>query len=104
MIARVKKNDIVCVISGKDKGKTGQVIAILPKKGKVMVKGVAVATKHVKARRQGQVAGIKQEEVFIGLEKVMPVCSACKKACRVGVKVLEDGKKSRICSCCKEMF
>lgn len=104
MVARIKKNDTVCVISGKDKGKTGQIIAILPKKGKVVVKGVAVVTKHVKARHQGQVAGIKKEEAFIALTKVMPICSACNKPCRTGTTVLEDGQKSRNCSRCKEIF
>ncbi len=104
MVARIKKNDTVCVLSGKDKGKTGQVIAISPKKGKVMVKGVAVAIKHVKARAQGQVSGIKKEEAFIDATKVMPVCLSCNKPCRVSVKILEDGKKTRTCNRCKEIF
>ena len=65
MVARIKKNDTVVVLSGKDKGKTGSVIEILPKKGKVMVKGVAVVTRHVKARKQGEVPGIKKEETYI---------------------------------------
>ncbi len=104
MVARVKKNDTVLVLSGKDKGKQGSVIAILPKKGKVMVKGVSVVTRHVKAKRAGQVAGIRKEESFIGISIIMPICSACKKPSRVNSKVLENGKKARTCNRCKEIF
>ncbi len=104
MVARVKKNDTVLVLSGKDKGKQGLVIAILPKKGKVMVKGVSVVTRHVKAKRAGQVAGIRKEESFIDISIIMPICSACKKPSRVNSKVLESGKKARTCNRCKEIF
>ncbi len=104
MVARVKKNDSVVVLSGKDKGKKGAVIAILPKEGKVLVKDVAVATRHAKARKQGDIAGIRKEERFIDLCRVMPVCRSCNKPCRVGSKTLEDGKKVRVCVRCKEQF
>lgn len=103
-MARVKKNDVVEVISGKDKGKQGAVIEILSKKGKIIVKDIGVVTRHVKARRQGEIAGIKKEERPILLSKVMPVCSTCKKPCRVNAKILEDGKKVRSCNRCKEAF
>ncbi len=73
MNARIKKGDMVYVLTGKDKGKKGAVIAILPKKGKVMVKDVAVVTRHVKARKQGETPGIKKEERFIDISNVMPV-------------------------------
>ncbi len=76
---RVKKNDLVVVLSGKDKGKQGTVIEILPKKGKVKVQGVAVVTRHYKPRRKGEVASIKKVESFIALSKVMPVCPTTKK-------------------------
>ncbi len=104
MVARVKKNDTVLVIAGKDKGKQGAVIEILPKKGKVIVKDVAIVTRHVKARRQGETPGIKKEESFIRISKVMPVCKACKKPCRINIKKLESGKNARICNRCKEIF
>ena len=104
MVARVKKNDKVEVLAGKDKGKTGTVIDILPKHNKVMVKDVAVVTRHAKARKQGESSSIKKEEGFIDLSKVMPVCSSCKTACRVNTKVLENGKRTRVCNNCKEIF
>ncbi len=101
---RIKKKDTVVVISGKDKGKKGSVIAILPKKGKILVAGVALATRHAKARKQGEVSAIKKEEAYIGLCKVMPICPSCNKPCRVGVKVLSDGKNVRVCGKCKEVL
>lgn len=104
MVARIKKNDSVIVLSGKDKGKKGAVIAILPQKGKVLVKDVAVVTRHAKARKQGDVAGIRKEESFINITRVMPVCTSCNKPCRVGSKTLENGKRVRVCVRCKEQF
>lgn len=104
MTARVKKNDIVHIITGKDRGKEGSIIAILPKKGKIMVKGVAIVTRHLKARKQGDVGGIKKEESFFNTSKVMPVCSSCKKPCRTGSKELDQGKKVRTCKRCNEIF
>ena len=101
---RIKKNDTVVVLSGKDKGKQGTVIAILPKKDKVMVKGVCVVTRHVKPRRQGEVGGIRKKEGYIKDSIVMPLCTACKKPCRINTKVLENQQKVRICNRCKEVF
>ena len=104
MIARIKKNDIVYILSGKNKGQQGAVIAISPKKGEVIVKGIAIVTHHVKPRRAGDVGGIRKEESFIDISCVMPVCSSCKKPSRVNVKRLDTGKTARICNRCKEVF
>jgi len=102
-MARIKKNDTVVVLSGKDKGKQGSVLVVAPKKKRVMVKGIAIRIKHAKARRQGESSEIKKEEGWLPLAKVMPVCGACKKPCRVQAKILEGGKKVRVCSRCKEI-
>ena len=104
MLSRIKKNDLVRVTSGKDKGKEGHVISIDRKKDIVMVKGIGIITKHMKARRQGEQSRIVKEESYIPLCKVMPMCPSCKKACRVQVRLLDDGKKSRSCQRCKEAF
>jgi large subunit ribosomal protein L24 len=101
---RLKKNDTVVVISGKDEGKKGKVIETLPKKGKVKVKDLGIITKHVKARRQGETGGIKQQESYLDASKVMPVCTACSKPVRVNVKLSEDGTRVRICNKCDEAF
>ena len=104
MVARIKKNDTVVVLSGKDKDKKSTVIEVLPKKGKVLVKDIGMVTRHVKARKQGEVSAIKKEERYINASLVMPVCVACKRACRVNAKIMEDGKRARICNRCQEIF
>jgi large subunit ribosomal protein L24 len=104
MLSRIKKNDTVCVISGKDRGKQGQVISVDEKKKRIIVKGAGIITRHVKPRRRGEQGGIKKEESFISVDKVMPICSSCKKACRVQVKAREGKKKARIGCRCKEVL
>jgi large subunit ribosomal protein L24 len=95
-MSRIKKNDLVHVITGKDKGKRGEVIEILPEKGKIRVKGVAIQTRHLKPRKKGESGSIKLEEGLIDLSNVMPVCGVTGKPCRVNVKILGDGTKSRV--------
>ena len=104
MLSRIKKNDTVIVLSGKDKGKQGQVLVVDKKKDLVLVKDIGIVTCHVKAKRSGEKSKIAREERPLPLCKVMPVCSACKKPCRVQVKFLEQGEKVRICAHCKETF
>ncbi len=104
MLARVRKNDTVMVLSGKDKGKQGIVISVYPEDELVLVKDVNVVTRHTKPTRQGQKGGILKEERPVPLAKVMPMCSACKKPCRIQVKLLDAGNKVRVCSRCKEAF
>jgi len=103
-MARIKKNDTVLVIAGKDKGKKGTVADVLPKKGKILVQGANVVVRHAKARKQGDVSGIRQEERPFNISNVMPICPSCKKPCRVSAKFLEGGKKVRVCAKCKEIM
>ena len=77
MSMNVKKNDTVVVLSGKDKGKQGKVLSVNPEAGKVVVEGVSVATRHQKARRQGEEGGIVKKETPIYACKVMTVCPKC---------------------------
>lgn len=104
MLARIRKNDIVQVISGKNKGQQGAVKALLPQKNKVMVEGVAIVTRHVKKRRADEPGMIRKQEKFINMSCVMPVCSSCKKPSRVNVKTLETNQTVRVCNRCKEIF
>lgn len=104
MLSRVKKNDTVLVLSGKDKGRQGLVISVDPKKDLVLVKDVGIVTRHVKPRRTGEKGGLVKEEASVPLCKVMPVCPSCKKPCRVQIKFLENNDKTRICHRCKEAF
>lgn len=101
----VKTGDNVMIISGKDKGKTGKVLEVSPKEGKVIVEGRNIVTKHLKPRRMGEQGGIVKAESAIYACKVMPVCPKCGKATRVG-HVIKDDKKVRVCkhAGCGETF
>ena len=104
MLSRIKKNDTVIVLSGKDKGKTGQVISVNNKKGTVLVKDACIVTKHVKAKKSGDKSQIVKEESPIPFCKVMPICPSCSKPCRIQVRFLDGGMKNRSCGRCKETF
>ncbi len=96
----IKKNDTVLVLSGKDKGKQGKVLEVMPRDGKVIVEKVNVVSRHQKPRRQGEEGGIIQKEAPIYACKVQRVCPKCSKATRPAHKMLADGKKVRICKKC----
>ncbi len=104
MKVHVKTKDEVIVISGKDKGVKGKVLAVSPKAGRVTVEGVAVVTKHQKSRAQGQPGGIIRKEAAIDASNVMLVCQKCGKPSRAGHKVLENGSKVRVCKKCGEQI
>jgi len=93
----IKKGDTVMVISGKSKGKTGKVLEVSPKEGKVIVEKANIVTKHVKPRRQGEVGGRIEAEGPLYACKVQVICPKCKQPTRVGFKTLEDGSKVRVC-------
>ena len=100
----VRSKDQVVVISGKDKGKKGKVLTAYPKTGKVVVEGVAMVTKHQKARAQGQPGGIIHKEAAIDASNVMLVCPKCNAATRIAHKVtVVDGNRKmvRVCKKCK---
>ncbi|EFG87586.1 ribosomal protein L24 [Clostridium carboxidivorans P7] len=92
------------VISGKDKGKTGEVLAVMPKTGKVLVKGINEVTKHQKPNKANMQGGIIKKEAPIYSSKVMLYCDKCKSVTRISHKLLEDGTKVRVCKKCGETF
>lgn len=96
---KIKKNDTVYVISGKDAGKKGKVLAAYPADNKITVEGVNVQKKAKKARSAKETSGIIEQNGKIDASNVMVVCSACGKAVRVKHSV-EDGKKIRVCAKC----
>ena len=98
----VKTGDTVVVLSGKDKGKKGKVMAVSPKEGKVIVEKVNIVSKHIKPRRMGEPGGIIKAEGAMYASKVQIICPRCKQPTRVGHKIYEDGTKSRICVKCGE--
>ena len=95
----IKSGDTVVVLSGKDKGKQGKVMSVMPDAGKVIVEKVNMVSRHTKPRQQGQEGGIIQKETPIYACKVMTVCPKCNKATRPAHKV-EGGKKVRVCKHC----
>ena len=99
----IKTGDTVAILSGDDKGVTGEVIAVSPTEGKVIVKGVNIIHKHVKPRRQGETGGIVDAEGAIYASKVALYCPKCQKGVRS--KVAMDGdKKVRTCAKCGHKF
>ena len=95
----VKTGDTVMVISGKDKGKTGKVLEVSPKEGKIIVEDINIVTKHVKPRREGEAGGIMKVPGAMYASKVMLYCSKCKKPTRIAHKVSGDSKV-RVCKHC----
>jgi len=100
----IKKDDIVMVISGKDKGKKGKVIQSYPREAKVLVENVNMVTKHQKPTQQMQQGGITQQEGKLEASNVLIYCAKCEKGVRTGHKFLNDGKKVRYCKKCNETF
>lgn len=100
----VRKQDTVMVISGKDKGKIGEVLRVLPKHNKVLVKGVNIVTKHQKPSKENMQGGINHIEAPIYASKVMLYCTKCKSVTRISHKILDDGTKVRVCKKCGETF
>ena len=102
---RIRKDDKVMVITGKDAGKIGKVLKILRKKDKVLVEKVNVAKRHMRANPYiQQPGGIVEKEMPIHVSNLMVVCSACAKPTKVGYKYTEDGKKVRFCKKCNEVM
>lgn len=99
----IKKGDTVVLLSGDDKGVTGEVIATSPAEGKVLVKGANMIHKHVKPRRQGESGGIVDAEGAIYASKVALYCPTCKKGVRTKIEIV-DGKKVRVCAKCGRKF
>ncbi|MDR0804887.1 MAG: 50S ribosomal protein L24 [Oscillospiraceae bacterium] len=95
----VKTGDNVMLISGKDKGKTGKIVAVSPDEGKIIVEGLNIVTKYIKPRQQGQSGQMVKAEGAIYSSKVQPVCPKCDKPTRVGHE-LKKGDKIRVCKKC----
>jgi len=101
---KIRKNDTILVIAGKDRGKTGKVRQALPGKGKIMVEGINMVKRHSKARGQARQAGVIQLEAPLSVSNVMLLCNKCNKPARIGFRVLSDGKKTRVCRACGEVI
>lgn len=100
----IKKNDTVKVIAGKDKGKSGKVLRLIPKKDRVIVEKVNMVKRHMKPSQQSRQGGILEKESPIHVSNLMLICSKCTDPTRVGHKVLDDNRKVRYCKKCEEVI
>jgi large subunit ribosomal protein L24 len=101
---KIRKDDTVIVIAGKDRGKRGKVRFAYPRKERLIVEGVNFIKRHARARGQVRQAGIIEQEALIHLSNVMLLCSRCNRPARVGFQFLKDGKKVRFCRSCGEVI
>jgi large subunit ribosomal protein L24 len=100
---RIRKGDTVKVISGKEKGKTGQVLEVDTEKRKVYIEKINIIKRHTKPSQKRRQGGIIEKEGPMHIAKVMLVCRGCGKASRTGIRFLDDGKKMRYCKQCGEI-
>lgn len=100
MIMKIKKNDNVMITTGKDRGKTGKVLQVLPKEDKVVVQSLNMRKVHARPKKQGEKGQIISKETPVNISNVMIVCPKCAKPARIGF-LLEKGSKSRVCKKCK---
>ncbi len=102
MAMSIRKNDQVVVRAGKDRGKRGRVLSVLPEKNRVIVEGVNLIKRHTKPNPQKNIkGGIVEREAAIHASNVQLVCPECGAMTRIGRKVLDDGRKVRICRKCE---
>ena len=97
---KIKKGDMVKIMAGKDKGKTGKVTKVIPFKEKIIVEGMNIKKKHIRPRKQGQKGHVAPISAPFHASNAMIVCSSCGKTARIGYK-LERGRKIRVCKKCK---
>ena len=101
---KIRKNDNVLVIAGKDKGKTGKVRYAYPKHNKVLVEGVNMIKKNTRATGNVQQAGIIEREEPLSVSNVLLVCGKCNHPTRIATRKLADGNKVRVCHHCNEVI
>ncbi len=101
---KIRKDDNVLVIAGKDRGKKGKVRFAYPDDRRVIIEGVNLIKKNVKAIRDVRQAGIIEREAPINSSNVMLLCNKCNKPTRVGIQVLQDGSRTRVCRVCHEVI
>ena len=99
----VKKDDLVMIVAGKDKGKSGKILRVLPEKERVLVENLNLIKRHTRPSQTNNEGGIIEKEAPIAISNVQLLCPGCSKPARTGIKVLEDGSKARFCKKCNEI-
>ena len=101
---KIRKNDIVIITTGKDKGKKGKVRRVFPKEGRVIIEGHNMIKRHSRAQKSARQGGIIELEAPLQASNVMFMCSKCGEPARISFHILADGKKVRICNSCQEVI
>jgi len=104
MRATIRKNDTVMVIAGRDRGKTGKVLRVLPERGRLTVERLNMVKRHTKARGAQAPSGIVEKEAPLDRSNVMIMCDKCNAPVRMGKRRLEDGRTVRVCRACNEQL
>src|SRR5215510_7854304 len=104
MLARIKKNDSVMIIAGKERGKIGKVLRVLPQNNRAVVERLNLVKRHLKPRGPQSPGGILEKEAPIHLSNLMPMCERCNAPVRVGSRKLDDESKVRVCRRCGELL
>ena len=100
---RLRKDDTVMVIAGRERGKTGKVLRVLADQDRVLIERINLVKKHAKPRGVQQPGGIIEREAAIHVSSVVPICGRCNKPTRIGARRLEDGRSTRVCRRCGEL-
>jgi len=100
----VKKDDLVMVIAGKEKGKSGKIARVLPDSGRVLVENLNIVKRHSRPTRGNAQGGIIEKEAPLDASNVQMLCKGCNKPARTGIRVLQDGSKARFCKKCNEIL
>ena len=100
----IKKEDTVSVICGKERGKKGRVLVVMPSKGQLIIEKINIVKKHLKPNKTYAQGAIIDKEAPVNISNVLLVCPKCGKPARIGNLILESGKKVRICRKCKEVI
>ena len=98
----IKKSDMVKIIAGKEQGKTGKVLRVFPGKSRVVVEGLNMIKRHTRPNQLYPEGGILEKEAPLSASNVMLICGSCNQPVRTGVRLLEDGDKTRYCKKCNE--
>lgn len=104
MHARIRRGDLVMVITGRERGKTGRVLHVLPTEDRATIERLNLVKRHAKARTQQAQRGIVEKEAAIHLSNLMIMCEKCDAPVRMGKRRLEDGRSVRICRACQEQL
>jgi large subunit ribosomal protein L24 len=101
---KIRKNDTVIVIAGRERGKTGKVLRVLPEQGRLLIERLNMVKRHHKPRGPQSPGGVVEKEASIDLSNVMIMCERCNAPARIGARRLADGKAVRVCRRCHEVI